>query len=165
MIIRKRLVLFQFTLVSFLKYNKSTSLLLWIHTSIALQWRRKGHDGVSMHHPPYCSLNHLFRRRSKRTPKLRVTGLFAWTSPLADEFPAQMASNAENVFIWWCYHGLEQKPVLTVHGKLFEPRRSQGTDTKYKRKSSLQKILLTQYIDIYDQKDIIVMPWDARLFK
>ena len=34
----------------------------------------------------------LFRRRRKKTSKLRVTGLC--------EFPAQMASNAENVSIW-----------------------------------------------------------------
>ena len=35
------------------------------------------------------------RRRSKKTPKLRVTGLFC------GEFTGQRASNAENVFIWW----------------------------------------------------------------
>ena len=33
----------------------------------------------------------------KKTPKLRVTGLCAGNSPVTDEFPAQMASNAENV--------------------------------------------------------------------
>ena len=25
-------------------------------------------------------------------------------SPVPGEFPAQMASNAENVSIWWCHH-------------------------------------------------------------
>ena len=34
--------------------------------------------------------------RSKKTSKLRVTGLCAGNSPVAGEFPAQMASNAEN---------------------------------------------------------------------
>ena len=33
--------------------------------------------------------------------KLRVTGLCAGNSPGTGEFPAQMASNAENVSIWW----------------------------------------------------------------
>ena len=42
-----------------------------------------------------CLLNRLFRRRSKKTSKLRVTGLCAGNSPGTGEFPAQMASNAE----------------------------------------------------------------------
>ena len=46
-----------------------------------------------------CLLNSLFRRRSKKTSKLRVTGLCAGNSPGTGEFPAQMASNAENASI------------------------------------------------------------------
>ena len=37
--------------------------------------------------------------------KLRVTGLCAGNSPVTGEFPAQMASNAENVSILWRHHG------------------------------------------------------------
>ena len=44
-----------------------------------------------------CLLNRLLRRRSKKTSKLRVTGLCAGNSSVTGEFPAQMASNAENV--------------------------------------------------------------------
>ena len=36
--------------------------------------------------------------------KLRVTGLCARNSPGTGEFPAQKASNAENVSIWWRHH-------------------------------------------------------------
>ena len=36
------------------------------------------------------------RRRSKKTSKLRVTGLCEGNSPVIGEFPAQRASNAEN---------------------------------------------------------------------
>ena len=36
-------------------------------------------------------------RISKKTSKLRVTGLCAGNSPGTGEFPAQMVSNAENV--------------------------------------------------------------------
>ena len=46
----------------------------------------------------------LFRHRSKKTSKLRVTGLCVGNSPGTGEFPAQMASNAENVSIWWRHH-------------------------------------------------------------
>ena len=54
--------------------------------------------------PINCLLNRLFGCRSKKTSKLRVTGLCAGNSPGTGEFPAQMASNAENVSIWWRHH-------------------------------------------------------------
>ena len=71
----------------------------------SLQWRHNGHDSVSNHHPHDYLLNRLFRRRSKKTSKLLVTGLCAGNSPETGEFPAQMASNAKNVSIWWRHHG------------------------------------------------------------
>ena len=49
-------------------------------------------------------LNRLFRRRSKKTSKLRVTGLCEGNSPVPSEFPAHRASSAENVSIWWRHH-------------------------------------------------------------
>ena len=42
----------------------------------SLRWRHSGCDSVSNHQPHDCLLNRLFRRRSKKTSKLRVTGLF-----------------------------------------------------------------------------------------
>ena len=42
---------------------------------------------------------------SKKTSKLHVTRLCAGNSPVPVEFPAQMASNAKNVSIWWRHHG------------------------------------------------------------
>ena len=71
---------------------------------IPLRWRHNGHDGISNHQPHECLLNSLFRCRSKKTSKLRVTGLRVGNSPGTGEFPAQMASNAENVSIWWRLH-------------------------------------------------------------
>ena len=44
------------------------------------------------------------RRRSKKTSKLRVTGLCAENSPVTGEFHTQRASNAKNVSIWWRHH-------------------------------------------------------------
>ena len=46
-----------------------------------LQWRHNDHNGVSNHQPGGCLLNRLFRRRSKKTSKLCVTGLCAGNSP------------------------------------------------------------------------------------
>ena len=59
-----------------------------------------GSDGVSNHQPHHSLLNRLFRRRSKKTSKPHVTGLWAGDSSVTGDFPAQMASNAENVSIW-----------------------------------------------------------------
>ena len=42
---------------------------------------KNDHDGVSNHQPPGCLLSRLFRRRSKKTSKLRVTGLCVGNSP------------------------------------------------------------------------------------
>ena len=72
----------------------------------SLQWHHNERDGVSEanHQPHDCLLNGLFRHRWKKTPKLRVTGLGAGNSPLTGEFPAQMASNAENISIWSRHH-------------------------------------------------------------
>ena len=75
-----------------------------IWPDMPLQWRHNGRDGVSNHQPHHCLLNRLFRRRSKKTSQLRVSGLCVGNSPVTGEFPAQMASNAENVSIWWRHH-------------------------------------------------------------
>ena len=71
---------------------------------LTLQWRHDKRIGVSNHQPHGCLLNRLFGRRSKIISKLRVTGLCAGNSPGTGEFPAQMASNAKNVSIWWRHH-------------------------------------------------------------
>ena len=73
-------------------------------SSATLHWRHNGRDGVSNHRRIDCVLNSLFRRRSKKTSKLRVTGLCEGNSPVAGEFPAQRVSNAVNASIWWRHH-------------------------------------------------------------
>ena len=40
---------------------------------LTLQWRHNGRDSLSKHQPYDCFLNHLFRHRWKKTPKLCVT--------------------------------------------------------------------------------------------
>ena len=75
-------------------------LPLWTTSLIGLQskrcfplhWRHNGHDSVSKYQPHDC------------LSKLRVTGLCAGNSTETGEFPAQTASNAENVSIWWRHY-------------------------------------------------------------
>ena len=73
-------------------------------------------NGVSNHQPHDRLLNRSFRRRSKKTPKLRVTGLCAGNSPVTGEFPAQMTSDAQNVSIWWRHHEKSRYNGIMVPG-------------------------------------------------
>ena len=90
-------------------------------TRFSLQWRHNERDGVSYHQPQDCLLDRLFSRRSKKTLKLRVTGFCVGNSPVTDEFPAQMASNAENGSIRWRHHvlwGFECARLKTTEKRL-----------------------------------------------
>ena len=96
-----------------IRFSESIQMVVWHHQDAttmvthwqikrsALQWRYSERNGVSKHQPHECLLNRLFRRRSKETSKLRVTGLCKGNSPVAGDSPAQMASIAENVSIGW----------------------------------------------------------------
>ena len=84
--------------------NRRQSMTWRNDVRVPLQWRHNERDDVSKHQPHYCLLNRLLRRRSKKTSKLRVTGLCVGISPATGEFPAQMASNAENVSLRWRHH-------------------------------------------------------------
>ena len=93
-------------------FDRSIYLIVWFPV---LQWRDNGCDGIPNQQPPDCLLNGLFRRRSKKTSKLRVAGLFVGRSPVTGEFPAQMASYAENVSIWWRHHGFHKIPITPTY--------------------------------------------------
>ena len=87
-------------------------LLCYVYRK-TLQWHHDGRDGVSNHRHLKCLLNLLLRCRSKKTSKLRVTGLCEGKSPMTSEFPSQRASNTENVSIWWCRH-IDNKFVIFI---------------------------------------------------
>ena len=70
---------------------------LWQIEAELLQWRHNWRNGVSSLH---CLLNCLFRRRSKKTSKLRVTDLCGGNYLVTGDFPAQKASKSKNVQIW-----------------------------------------------------------------
>ena len=96
------------TTLGWTHYQFITKMTIFTHrlrvplVKFTLQWRHNGHDSVSNHQPHDCLLNHLFRRRSKKTSKLCVRGICAGNSP--GPVNSQMASNAENVSIWWRHH-------------------------------------------------------------
>ena len=67
-----------------------------ISVTLPLQGCHNERYGVSNHQPHGCLFNHLFRHR--------WNGLCEGNSLVTGEFPAQKASNAENVSIWWRHH-------------------------------------------------------------
>ena len=86
----------------------------------ALHWRHNDHNGVSNHQPHRCLLNRLFRSRSKKTSKLRVTGLCAGNSPgpvnsrhkgpvMRKMFPF------DDVIMWMAYCFLEETICVIVY--------------------------------------------------
>ena len=95
---RQTLVMWSFSSLVLYKIDWDKSMVQ------SLRWRHNEHHGVSNHQPHGCLLNRLFRHRSKKTSKLRVTGLCEGNSLATGEFPTQRASNAENVSIWWRHH-------------------------------------------------------------
>ena len=76
------------------------NLFYWL----ILQWRHNGHDSVSNHQPHDYLLNRFFQTQIKENIKAPrhwpLCGKFSGDG----KFPAQMASNAENVSIWWRHH-------------------------------------------------------------
>ena len=62
-----------------------------------LHWHHNERDGISNYRRLDCLLNRLFGRRSKKTPKLRVTPLCEGNSPVIGEFTAQRVHNADDV--------------------------------------------------------------------
>ena len=98
-----RKVIHVFTWASwFLVINNITNWLFG--GTFLVKWRHNERDCVSDHQPQDCLLNRLFRRRSKKTSKLRVSLCVRGLHPGTGEFPAQN-SYAENVSIWWRRHG------------------------------------------------------------
>ena len=98
---RLLIVLGHWTVTAELRYQIFHILKNWINS---LRWRHNGRDSVSSHQLHDCLLNRLLRRRSKKIPKLRVSGLCVGKSPWTGEFPTQIANNAANVSIWWRHH-------------------------------------------------------------
>ena len=74
------------------------------HTCGTLQWRHNGRDGVPSDQPHDCLLNRLFRRRWKKTSKLRVTGLCAGNSPVTRKMfsfdDVTMSRHHHTVYQW-----------------------------------------------------------------
>ena len=122
---------------------------------VSLHWCHNDLNGVSSLQPHGCLLNRLFRRRSKKTSKLRVTGLCAGNSPGTGDFPAQMASNAENVSIWWRHHATCGDISYAV---IMRQDPTTDGDEQWYKKSNMQVAVLCYVMIVVKWKLTITRP-------
>ena len=114
-------VLWKYRACVVLMFTPLNPLHLWYSGMLVpLLWRPNERDGVSNYRCLGCLLNRLFRLRSKKTSKLRVTGLCEGNSPVNSEFPAQRASNVENISIWWRNHALWNEALSQYEQSRFD---------------------------------------------
>ena len=84
-----------------------------------LHRRHNGSDSVLNHQLHDCLLTRLFRRRSKKTSKLRVTGLCEGNSPVTGEFPAQRPVTRKNNNTYMIQsNNYDIKHMLTIHNAI-----------------------------------------------
>ena len=106
-----------------------------------------------------CLPNRLFTHRWKKTPKPRVTGLCVGNSPVTGGFPAQRASNVENVSIWW--RVMNSSSVAIPQGAAKEYNVSFPTTLHFqcnKRPQSVNCVCLQCAVRLYQ-----LTPWEDSL--
>ena len=77
-----------------------------IMITLPLQWRHE-REGVSNHGRLDCLLNRLSGADERNHQSSASLAFVGGNSPVTGEFPAQRASDAEKVSIWWRYHRCE----------------------------------------------------------
>ena len=91
--------LYIFILTGSSKKTIPEDTLVFHYNYVVMSTMASQFNGVLVVHSTVCS-----GEDKKKTSKLRVTGLWEGNSPVTGEFPAQRASNAENVSILWRHH-------------------------------------------------------------
>ena len=83
--------LFQWEVIKYIHCDIMGMMSVWLNP---LEWRHNGHGDVSNHQPHDCLLSCLFRHRSKKTSKLRVTVLCEGNWPVNSSHKYVIMSSA-----------------------------------------------------------------------
>ena len=91
-----------------------------IHSTVnsaqnTLHWRHNERDGVLNHQRLDCLLKRLSGRRSKKTSKLRLAGLWEGNPSVIGGLFSQMTSSEGHIFIWWHHHGNTLLPFYATY--------------------------------------------------
>ena len=95
---------------------------------LALLWRHNGHDSVSNHQANGCLLNRLFRHRSKKSSKLRVTGLCAGKSPYKGPVTRKMFPFDDVIMGWAVLFYIRQKHCMKVEWQVWGQCKTVNSD-------------------------------------
>ena len=92
---------------SYLSVDK-TDRCKCVDLCLKLEWRHNGRDSVSNHQSHDLLTQPYIQTQIKESIKAPRQ----W--PLCGEFPAHMASNVENIFIWWRHHELRTAHLVIL---------------------------------------------------
>ena len=92
-------------LIRWKEWSRRWSSLPWYHNELA---------AVSNHQPHECLFNRFFHAQIKENIKAPRHWPLCGNSPMTSEFPAQRASYAENVYIWWRHYDESHKPSVII---------------------------------------------------
>ena len=90
------------------------------------------------------------RRRYKKIPKLRVSGLCEGNSLVTGEFPAQRSSDVENVSIWWRHHVLCLFRLDLLKPTLDSRNHATTTESRFKMADKYQRKVKTICLYIHN---------------
>ena len=108
-------------------------------SDFTLQWRHNELDGVSNHQPHDCLLNRLFKTQIKESIKAPLRWPLCGKFTVTGDFLAQMASNAENVSIWWRHHEKESTRLLSLTNPIFRMRPNHPGIFRFQHQNGLCK--------------------------
>ena len=138
------------TLSHSLRRHRDDMYFGWSYVEICSRWSNRHQIGIglgaigepSSHYSDVImsamasQIARWFRRRSKKTSKLRVTGLCGGNPPVTSGFPSHRASDSEIVPIWWRHH---DETMLTYVSDTIGHHQQSGT-----KQNLVAKILATK---------------------
>ena len=80
-----------------------------------LQWRHNERDCILNHRRLYCLLSFCSSADQRKHESSASLAFVKGNSPVTGEFPAQRASKAENVSIWWRHGDHFNMPVPVIY--------------------------------------------------
>ena len=108
---------------------------------------------------PRLFIQPFIQAQIKENIKLRITGLCEGNSPVTGEFPAQMASNAENGSIWWRHHIITwPKTGSWILGNTLQWSLNQNTCTYFFLKIYLKINVLCRMVAILPSFNELITP-------
>ena len=137
-------------------------------TSYWARWRLKSPASR------FCLLNRLFRHRSKKTSKLRVTGLFVGKSPVKGEFPhkgrvTRKMFPFDDVTVFWLYSAWKESHRMTHKNYLIQFKNSSHISSIYENPCYVEAKFMegksnTQQLITYNMRVILICDFHHKCY-